>query len=483
MRIIYFLALFISIVYAQRWHEHEPFGDVMSPEKDSLDVSNLPKEFREWHVRIVGDGYLRFVVPISMSIFADQYGDEEKIYIDHALHDDPDLADKYAFKPAFIIKKASCNATNPIYSLNMTADALSDPTCIDVPSSCTLIWNNTDETKSSYERDPSTCETILGHCHERIASTYVGLNESVPVMTTDWNTSTHEQGLCHTEYTVMLDQAVNNRLPGEKMEQVAVDGAVIRGQIYSIGSAGTTFVLRNLQYFIGEDGLYPRDFVIGRSVNFISMDNIKSPTSASVFHQVIRERDFKPAELRHFQPYINRTFIPAVIGDNKFKIVYSRYGLLHINKYRLLCNVNGLLVLGQTPSKHVGFIHVPEFYHTVTIRQSGHILVKFNDNSKQYIGQLTLVTFPNQYGLSLWSGTGFEIRCNGAGGFGTSLGTWCKNTKLDGKYMWYYTDTEESGDPEIKYAAAFSPVRLQQYHLNTNEKDLYLGGKEPTQLF
>ena len=49
--------------------------------------------------------------------------------------------------------------------------------------------------------------------------------------------------------------------------------------------------------------------------------------------------------------------------------------------------------------------------------------------------------------------------------------------------MWYYTDTEESGDPEIKYADAFSPVRFQQYHLNTNEKDLYLGGKEPEQLF
>ena len=77
MRILYFLSLFLSIVYAQRWHEHEPFGDVMSPEKDALDVSNLPKEFREWHVRIVGDGYLRFVVPISMEIFADQYGDEE----------------------------------------------------------------------------------------------------------------------------------------------------------------------------------------------------------------------------------------------------------------------------------------------------------------------------------------------------------------------------------------------------------------------
>ena len=481
MRIIYFLSLFLSIVCAQRWQSSE--DDTMSPEKDALDVSNLPKEFREWHVRIVGDGYLRFVVPISMSIFADQYGDEEKIYIDNALHDDPDLPDKYAFKPSFVIKRAWCNATNPEFNMNVTSDAIVDLDCIDVPSSCTLIWNNTDETENMLERDASTCETVFGHCHENIASTYTALTGSETKMTMDWNTSTHEQGNCHTEYTVMLDISINDRIPGESMEQVGADGSVIKGLIHSIGSAGTSFVIRNLQYFTGTDGIYPRDFVIGRSVNFIDNGNIKIPTSASVFHQVIRHRDFKSAEIRHFKPYINRTFTPAVMGDNKFKIVYSRYGLLHINKFRLLCNVNGLLVLGQTPSKNVGFIHVPEFYNTVTIRQSGHILIRFNDNSKQYIGQLNLVTFPNKYGLSLWSGTGFEIRCNGAGGFGTSLGTWCKNTKLDGKNMWYYTDTEESGDPEIKYAAAFSPVRLQQYHLNTNMKDLYLGGKEPTQLF
>ena len=35
-----------------------------------LDVSSLPKHFRELHVRIVGDGYLRFLVPTSMDSFA-----------------------------------------------------------------------------------------------------------------------------------------------------------------------------------------------------------------------------------------------------------------------------------------------------------------------------------------------------------------------------------------------------------------------------
>ena len=109
--------------------------------------------------------------------------------------------------------------------------------------------------------------------------------------------------------------------------------------------------------------------------------------------------------------------------------------------------------------------------------------IKYNDGTTEYVGQLTLVTFPNKYGLNIWGNSGFEIRCNGAGGFGTSLGSWCKNTKLDGKTMWYYSSTVESGKARVKFAAAFSPTRLQQYHLNTHAQDLYLGGKEPEEIW
>ena len=49
--------------------------------------------------------------------------------------------------------------------------------------------------------------------------------------------------------------------------------------------------------------------------------------------------------------------------------------------------------------------------------------------------------------------------------------------------MWYYVNTIDSGDAVIKNTAAFSPMRFQQYHLNSALKDLYLSGKEPEEFY
>ena len=78
-----------------------------STNKDTLDVSYLPKEFREWHVRIVGNGYLRFLVPTTMEQFANSGVDEEKAYIDNALNHDTSI-DPYSLKSQSLAHVATC---------------------------------------------------------------------------------------------------------------------------------------------------------------------------------------------------------------------------------------------------------------------------------------------------------------------------------------------------------------------------------------
>jgi hypothetical protein len=261
----------------------------------------------------------------------------------------------------------------------------------------------------------------------------------------------------------------------------------IRGIIESVVTGTSEFKIKEVFGIAGIDGVVPTDFDVSTSpVSIITATegfDLETITDKIVLLQMIKKRTFIPAVTRTFQPYVNRTFTPPIYGEKGFRPIYSRYGLLHVNKYRLLVNVNGLLVVGITKEGNEGFIHVPEFYSTVIIKQNGHMNIKYIDGTTEYVGQISLVTFPNKYGLNIWSGSGYEIRCNGAGGFGTALGSWCKNTGLEGKMMWYYVDTIESGTPELRYPAAFSQMRLQQYHLNTKMRDLYLSGEEPHEIW
>ena len=477
MRILTLLLLLCAAVAPSHYNEV----------KDDLDVSTLPKEFREWHVRIVGEGYLRFLVPTSMEVFSNSTGDEEEIYIQNALHTDSSDPDKYSMREYVVVSTANCSSTD-----NIPPTILQHQTeagdCVNQDSLCEVIVTGVNETTNITETDASTCVSVEGSCMEKSGETAAAAATANSVAVNGWNLTTHIQGDCTTSRTIMLDSAVTGYEIGDKLTQNfgAADGS-IEGVITSVSMAGQEYIINNVVGTAGTSGVTPADYIKGSDsgpvVTFVKIDGTQSVTTRKIILQMIRTRTFTAAVMRRFTPYIGRTFIPAVLSGVTFAQVYSRYGLLHVNKYRLLVNVNGLLVIGNTKDHNPGYIHVPEFYNSVTIRQNGQMNIKYNDGTTEYVGQLTLVTFPNKYGLNIWGGSGFEIRCNGAGGFGTSLGSWCKNTNLDGKMMWYYASTVESGEAKVKLAAPFSPTRLQQYHLNTQMKDLYLGGKEPEEIW
>jgi hypothetical protein len=459
--------------------------------KDDLDVSTLPKEFREWHVRIVGEGYLRFLVPTSMEVFANSTGDEEAIYIQNALHTDSSDPDIYSMREYIVVSTSNCSSSDNIPPAVLGHQTVAG-NCVSQWSLCEVIVGGTNETTDVTEKDATTCVSVEGSCMEKSGETATAAAAANSVAVNGWNLTTHVEGECTTSRTIMLDSAVTGYVVGDKLTQDfgAADGSIL-GVITSVSMAGQEYIVNDIVGTAGTSTVVPTDFTKGTDggpvVTFIKTYGTTSVTTSvttrKIILQMIRTRTFTAAVMRRFVPYIQRTFIPAVLSGVTFAQVYSRYGLLHVNKYRLLVNVNGLLVIGKTKAHNEGYIHVPEFYNSVTIRQNGQMNIKYNDGTSEYVGQLTLVTFPNKYGLNIWGGSGFEIRCNGAGGFGTSLGSWCKNTNLDGKTMWYYASTVESGDARVKLAAPFSPTRLQQYHLNTMLKDLYLGGKEPQEIW
>ena len=452
-----------------------------------LDVSSLPKHFRELHVRIVGDGYLRFLVPTSMDSFADSGDDEEKIYIDNALgtYELPD--DPFALKSFVVKEPARCLSSDNIHP-KTDVHQTEAKNCKDVFSSCVRIHDMYNDTLSIYETDPKSCKSILGSCMQKTGESRWAAAYSASVPVAGWDVKSPHQGSCISTRTIMLNGAVAGFGPGDILSQDFgdIDGN-IQGTIHDIEMGGASFVLKDIVGKAGTDGRAPVDFKKasdgGSNVRFIKEDGTVSYTTKYIVAKVVQERHFSPAVVRKFQPFLRRTFVPAKLENTSFTHVYSRYGLLHVNKYRLLVNVNGLLVIAKTKKKNDGYIHVPNFYNAITIRQNGVVHVKYNDGTMDYIGQLVLSTFPNKYGLNVHGNSGFEIRCNGAGGFGTSLGSWCKNTNLEGKKIWYYAETSESGKPELKFAAPFTSTRIQQYHLNTDDKDLYLGGEEPTEIW
>lgn len=455
-----------------------------------LDVSSLPKRFREWHVRVVGDGYLRFLVPTSMDIFSSTVNsdtteeDEGAVYISNALHKE-NLDDQYIYKKYILVTPAKC-VTSDNVSVHTTPYQNISNDCVDTYSSCTTDVGMINETVDIFETEPSTCVSEMGSCMEQTGETRWAATYATAIPNPNWDITTHIQGECITTRTIMLDSAITGMLEGDLLSQDfgAVDGN-IEGVIHKVEMGGESYVLKDIVGFAGTSGVIPQDFQKqsdgGPDVRFKKSDGTISYTTHRIVSKVIQIRTFTPAILRTFQPYVHRVFTPAVLGNSAFTQVYSRYGLLHINKYRMLVNINGLLVLGKTKKNNFGFIHVPDFYSSVSIRQNGILRITYNDESTEYIGQLTLAVFPNKYGLNFWGSSGFEIRCDGSGGFGTALGSWCKNTNLNGKKMWYYVETMDSGHAITRYAAPFTSTRIQQYHLNADVKDLYLSGHEPVE--
>lgn len=444
-----------------------------SSKKDSLDVSYLPKKIREWHVRINGNGYLRFLVPKSMEMYEDQT-DEESFYIHSALHDDPNDPDPYRLKPHALIQPATCvSSDNNPPTIDIRGQH--EGNCVTQYASCTHQGVVVNINKTATERPPE-CIGEISTCQEVSANVFAEL-QNAPVQTIPWDSSATLPGECIRIYEITLNEIISNVNIGDIFKQNREDDGLITGEIISVDDK--TFTLNNV-WVQAEVNVPTSDFALNTDYDI----HIESAVyKRRVIHQTIRKRTFTPAVLKTFSPYIVRTYTPAIVGGDDFLEVYSRYGLLHVNKYRLLVNVNGLLVIGKTKQGNDGFIHIPQYYNDVIIKQNGKIDVKYTDGTIEYVGRLMLTTFPNHYGLNIWSKSGFEIKCNGAGGFGTSLGSWCSNTGLDGKVIWYYVNTVDSGEPILKNASAFSPVRFQQYHLNSKLKDLYISGSEPKDFY
>ncbi len=418
-------ALFILLTSASA-HTDGIFSNTAHRQKNNV--------FREWNIRVVGNGYLRFLMPRSA-----EGADEESLYINYALSNNS--TDPYAFSQYIILTPASCAGDNPP---TMTPSQENPGLCVSTPDNCAIDGVNVNTT---------TCINGSATCSSKTGSSFSAANAATPVVT---NVETQ----CESEHIVELSGATS--LSPQIGDILRQDG-VILGTISKMD--GVTYTLYNTMEGTDFDDS-TIDFVI---------NGIVSSTSLTVVSQQILLRTYSTGTVAVYTPYQNRTFTPAVFGTG-FTEVYSRFGMLHVNKFRMVVNANGLLLIGKTKLNNDGYVHVPEYYNSVLIKQNGNIEITYINGTNEYVGKINMVLFPNKYGLNIWEGVGFQIFCDGSGAFGYAMGTWCKNTELDGKTIWYYHGTVDSGDAEIIAPSAFSQFRIQQYRLN---EDLYLNNVEP----
>merc|ERR1711988_1121792 len=111
-------------------------------------------------LRIVGNGYLRFLVPTSMEQFANSGVDEEKVYIDNALNHDMSV-DPYSLKGQRLANVATCISSdnNPPIIDTIGTDA---GLCVDRLASCTL--NSNGSTVVIQDTDtvaPTNCQSVF----------------------------------------------------------------------------------------------------------------------------------------------------------------------------------------------------------------------------------------------------------------------------------------------------------------------------------
>ena len=151
------------------------------------------------------------------------------------------------------------------------------------------------------------------------------------------------------------------------------------------------------------------------------------------------------------------------------RIMYSKDGSLHINKYGFLVDDNGFMLVSKSvdsalhhPKRHhfrrgrhflqtslssQWSIHVPSRYIDITITWDGSVIATTDLGRFHRIGQIKLNSFANPLGLNHYKTV--KSRCSTANDFGFALGNWCEGSALDGKPHEYWVETEVSGTGHI----------------------------------
>lgn len=473
---------------------------VSSTSERRLTMRELPKEFRQWHIRIVGEGYFQYLIPRTLQTPPSESGDGtynsgyetgqlpqlDNDFIRHGEHKDPfELTLNEVTTPATCV---SSIGTAPAVALN----ALQAGNCLHVAANCTST-DGVDVTvvETSTDAAAAGCVDVAATCVEKVgtdrSSALLAASSSAPAG--QIGTLQLEPGLCIETHVVTLNNGFTSApfpVAGDKLIQNLGTGGEFEGTIVTANSDYTIYSVNNVKGTAGTGGTTPIEF----STNNLHKMSLKRSADDSILATTlypttteVRIRTFTSAKIRTFSSYIERTFTPAVLTPRDDQIVYSRYGNLHINKNRLLTDPNGLLLIGETAEGNRGFIHVPEFFESVHIGHDGKLNIKFLSGVIQYLGRIQLVRFNAAYGLNLYSDDGFEVACTGANALGFSLGSWCRGSELDGMSLWYYVESQTSGDPTLTNPTPWGEHRIQQFHLNTLDEDLYVGGKKPNSRF
>jgi len=473
---------------------------VISEHQRRLSMKDLPKEFRQWHLRIVGEGYFQYLIPRDLPepvpLVAD--GSYHAGYatgdlpvtpnddIRHGIHRDP-----FELGLKEVTTSASC--TSSIGAAPPVApDALEAGACLHIAANCTST-DGVDVTVVETSTDATTagCIDVSATCVEKVgtdrSSALLAASSSAPAG--QIGTLQLEPGLCIETHVVTLNNGFTSApfpVPGDKLIQNLGTGGEFEGTIVTANSDYTIYSVNDVKGTAGTGGTTPVEF----STNNLHKMSLKRATDDSILATTlyptateVRVRTFTPARIRTFSSYIERTFTPAVLTPRDDQLVYSRYGNLHINKNRLLADPNGLLLVGETAEGNRGFIHIPEFFDSVHIGHDGKVNIKFLSGQTQYLGRIQLIKFSAGYGLNLYSNGGFEVSCTGANALGFSLGSWCRGSELDGMKLWYYIESMTSGTPKLTYPTPWGEHRIQQYHLNSADEDLFIGGKKPNELY
>ena len=142
--------------------------------------------------------------------------------------------------------------------------------------------------------------------------------------------------------------------------------------------------------------------------------------------------------------------IEALEPDSEYmqKVVYSLGGSLHRNKYGYLVDNNGLLLIGEGKSSDQNaqhHLHVPSRYNEVYFDGNGKIwVVELNGAVYTNIGTITLARFEDPKGLNKYKS--IKSRCIAEDNeFGFMLGSWCRDTWLDGLEIDYMDASLVSG--------------------------------------
>jgi hypothetical protein len=178
---------------------------------------------------------------------------------------------------------------------------------------------------------------------------------------------------------------------------------------------------------------------------------------------------------------VQGTHVDSYETRHDTRLIYNRYGRLHVNRYGFLVDSNGLLLIGKTHEAIKGAIHIPSRYDDIIIMRNGKVYASYDfSGSSVLCGTIDLVRFANKQGLGLYNDAPITTNCKSENKVGFALGTWCADTDLDGLDVWYYTESLDSGTPIEASPMSLGFGSLRQYTLATKTSDLYIGGVVPS---